>query len=87
MAVIYVGGGSDTELNENRDKMVDSLNATRNALIDGVLPGGGVALAHSSKILGLLKLDNIEKQAGVNLLKDVLLKPLKNLLKYDLNQS
>jgi chaperonin GroEL (HSP60 family) len=34
MAVIYVGGGSDTELNENRDKMVDSLNATRNAIID-----------------------------------------------------
>lgn len=55
---MYVGGNSEVELHENRDKMIDSLNATKNTIINGVLPGGGAALLHASKLLDFVTLDN-----------------------------
>lgn len=57
-AILYVGGGSEVEVHENRDKMVDSLNSTKNTLIHGILPGGGSALLHASKLLDFVELDN-----------------------------
>lgn len=46
-----MGGSSEAELHENRDKIIDALNATRSTLKNGVLPGGGSAYFHASKLL------------------------------------
>lgn len=60
-AVAYVGGGSEVEIHENRDKLVDSMNATKNTMKEGILPGGGSALLHASKILDLLPVNSVEE--------------------------
>ncbi|KAM3140584.1 hypothetical protein pb186bvf_007396 [Paramecium bursaria] len=72
-AIIYVGGSSEAELHENRDKIIDALNATRSTLKNGVLPGGGSAYFHASKLLEGFE-DN-----GSKILKAVLRQPLKYL--------
>jgi chaperonin GroEL len=58
IAIAYIGGKSESELNENRDKLIDSLNATKNTLKFGMLPGGGTAFAHATKLLESLPYDN-----------------------------
>lgn len=55
MAVLLVGGSNDPELFENRDRMIDALNAVKMAMKHGMLPGGGSGFLHSSKLLGHLK--------------------------------
>ena len=56
-------------MNENRDKLIDSLNATKNTLKYGMLPGGGTALAHASKLLDLLPFETEEERYGIQILK------------------
>merc|ERR1712113_841110 len=51
VAVIRVGGSSEVEVNEKKDRMNDSLNATKAAVAEGIVPGGGVALLYATKIL------------------------------------
>ncbi|CAK65331.1 unnamed protein product (macronuclear) [Paramecium tetraurelia] len=77
-AIVYIGGKSEIEMHENRDKLVDSLNATKSTLKNGVLPGGGTALLHASKLLDYLQIDP-EYQLGVSLLQETLRQPIKQL--------
>jgi len=60
VAVIKVGGASEVEVGEKKDRFVDALNATRAAVEEGIVPGGGVALLKASKVLDGLKLANFD---------------------------
>merc|ERR1719460_1786352 len=69
VAVIKVGGGSEVEVNEAKDRVTDALNATRAAVQEGIVPGGGAALLHASKKLASLSesLENADQRAGVEI--------------------
>lgn len=71
VAVIKVGGGSDVEVGEKRDRIVDALNATKAAVEDGIVPGGGVALLWASKHLGPIKEKavNMDQKIGVEIIE------------------
>ena len=79
IAVIKVGGGSEVEVNERKDRVTDALNATRAAVEDGIVPGGGSALLHASKALdGVIadSLHNADLKFGVQLIQKAVRKPL-----------
>ncbi|CAG8503723.1 1712_t:CDS:2 [Racocetra fulgida] len=80
VAVIRVGGSSEVEVNEKKDRFVDALNATRAAVEEGIVPGGGVALLKSIKCLESLKPKNFDQQLGVNIIKTALQKPAKTIV-------
>ncbi|CAG8563394.1 1478_t:CDS:2 [Cetraspora pellucida] len=80
VAVIRVGGSSEVEVNEKKDRFVDALNATRAAVEEGIVPGGGVALLKSIKCLESLKPTNFDQQLGVNIIKTALQKPAKTIV-------
>jgi len=72
VAVIRVGGSSEIEVNEKKDRMNDSLNATKAAVAEGIVPGGGVALLYATKImqdLSTLNLENDDQRVGANIVK------------------
>ncbi|MEO1313558.1 MAG: chaperonin GroEL, partial [Pseudomonadota bacterium] len=64
IAVIRVGGATEIEVKERKDRIDDALNATRAAVQEGVVPGGGVALVHAGKVLASLKGENGDQDAG-----------------------
>merc|ERR1719395_520214 len=72
VAVIKVGGASEVEVNEVKDRLNDALNATKAALEEGIVPGGGVALLRASVELDALKLDVFDQQVGVDTIKAAL---------------
>merc|ERR1719408_859339 len=75
VAVIKVGGASEVEVKEVKDRLNDALNATKAALEEGIVPGGGVALLRAAKELDGLKLNNFEQQVGVDTIKAALRQP------------
>eukprot|EP00834_Sanchytrium_tribonematis_P007863 NODE_789_length_3873_cov_0.228405.p1 type:complete len:564 gc:universal NODE_789_length_3873_cov_0.228405:1342-3033(+) len=75
VAVIKVGGSSEVEVGEKKDRYVDALNATKAAVEEGILPGGGTALLKASKILDSLKLTVFDQQLGVDIVKRALRAP------------
>jgi len=75
VAVIQVGGSSEVEVNEVKDRLNDALNATKAALEEGIVPGGGTALLYASRKLDTLKLDNFDQQVGVDAIKAALKQP------------
>merc|ERR1719486_185340 len=75
VAVIKVGGASEIEVNEVKDRLNDALNATQAALEEGIVPGGGVALLLAGKKLEGLKLDNFDQQVGVDTIKAAIRQP------------
>jgi len=76
VAVIKVGGATETELKEKKHRVEDALSATRAAVEEGILPGGGVALLNSLHVLKKVKADG-DEATGVNLLKRALEEPLR----------
>lgn len=80
VAVIKVGGASEVEVNEKKDRVEDALNATRAAVEEGIVPGGGMALLYSSFVLDDLKMDNEEQQMGVKIVKRAVQVPAKSIL-------
>ncbi|CAG8841310.1 24933_t:CDS:2, partial [Gigaspora margarita] len=80
VAVLRVGGSSEVEVSEKKDRFVDALNATRAAVEEGIVPGGGVALLKSTKCLDSLKPTNFDQQLGVNIIKTALQKPAKTIV-------
>ncbi|CAJ0649924.1 10499_t:CDS:2, partial [Entrophospora sp. SA101] len=80
VAVIKVGGSSELEVGEKKDRFVDALNATRAAVEEGIVPGGGVALLKSIKCLDNLKTSNFDQQLGINIIKSALTKPAKTIV-------
>merc|ERR1719171_360843 len=75
VAVLKVGGASEVEVNEVKDRLNDALNATKAALEEGIVPGGGTALLLATKKLEDLKLDNLDQQVGVDAIKAAVKQP------------
>lgn len=76
VGVIRVGAATETELKEKKFRIEDALSATKAALAEGIVPGGGVALLHASKVLETLKGDDDDETTGINILKNALKAPL-----------
>jgi chaperonin GroEL len=79
VAVIRVGGSSEVEVKERKDRVDDALHATRAAVEEGIVPGGGVALARASLILAKLKVDNDDQRVGVDIVRKAALTPLRRI--------
>jgi len=75
VAVIKVGGSSEVEVNETKDRLNDALNATKAALEGGIVPGGGTALLYATMKLEGVKLDSLDQQVGVDAIKAALKQP------------
>ncbi len=79
VAVIRVGGATEIEVKERRDRVEDALNATRAAVQEGVVPGGGAALIHAGKALAGLKGDNPDQDAGIKIIRRAIQAPLRQI--------
>jgi chaperonin GroEL len=79
VAVIKVGGATEIEVKERKDRVDDALNATRAAVEEGVVPGGGVALVHAGKVLEGLNGDNADQVAGIAIIRKALQAPLRQI--------
>jgi chaperonin GroEL len=79
VAVIRVGGATEVEVKEKKDRVEDALNATRAAVEEGIVPGGGVALLRAKKTIGKLTNDNADVQAGINIVLKALEAPLRQI--------
>merc|ERR1719201_2124168 len=75
VAVLKVGGASEVEVNEVKDRLNDALNATKCALEEGIVPGGGTALLRATQKLEDLQLDNLDQQVGVDAIKAAMKQP------------
>ena len=80
VAVIRVGGASEVEVKEKKDLVDDALNATRAAVEEGVLPGGGVALLRSIKALENLKVENPDQKTGIDIVRKAIHSPAKQIV-------
>jgi chaperonin GroEL len=79
VAVIRVGAATEAEMKEKKARVEDALNATRAAVEEGIVPGGGVALIRAIKEVEAFKGADVEEQAGVNIVKRVLEEPLRGI--------
>lgn len=79
IAVIRVGGATETEVKERKDRIDDALNATRAAVQEGVVPGGGIALVHAGKVLSSLTGENADQQAGIKIVRRAIQAPLRQI--------
>jgi chaperonin GroEL len=79
VAIIGVGAATETELKEKKHRVEDALSATRAAVEDGIVPGGGVALVNAMKVLDDLKMDYPDAQIGVAIVKESLEVPLRKI--------
>jgi chaperonin GroEL len=79
VAVIRVGGATEVEVKERKDRVEDALNATRAAVEEGIVPGGGVALLRAKRSIGKLTDDNADVQAGINIVLKALEAPLRQI--------
>jgi chaperonin GroEL len=79
VAVIRVGGATEVEVKEKKDRVEDALNATRAAVEEGIVAGGGVALLRAKKAIGKLTNDNADVQAGINIVLKALESPLRQI--------
>ena len=79
VAVIRVGGATEIEVKERKDRVDDALNATRAAVEEGIVPGGGVALLRAKKAVGRIKDSNEDVQAGINIVLKALEAPIRQI--------
>jgi chaperonin GroEL len=80
VAVIRVGAATETELKEKKHRVEDALSATRAAVEEGIVPGGGVALLTSIRVLENVKMAHEDEQVGVNILKRALEEPIRRIV-------
>ncbi|HVN02613.1 MAG TPA: chaperonin GroEL [Caulobacteraceae bacterium] len=79
VAVVRVGGATEVEVKEKKDRVDDALNATRAAVEEGIVAGGGVALLKASKALESLKGDNDDQEAGIHIVRRALQSPIRQI--------
>jgi chaperonin GroEL len=79
VAVIKVGGATEIEVKEKKDRVEDALNATRAAVEEGIVPGGGVALLRAKKAVGRITNENSDVQAGINIVLKALEAPIRQI--------
>ncbi len=80
VAVVYVGAPSEVELKEKKDRVEDALNATRAAVEEGIISGGGVALVRAQKSLEDLKPENKDEETGIKIVKRAIEEPLRQIV-------
>jgi chaperonin GroEL len=79
VAVIRVGGSTEVEVKERKDRVDDALHATRAAVEEGIVPGGGTALARASQILSKVKVDNDDQRFGIEIVRKAITAPLRQI--------
>ena len=79
VAVLRVGGATEIEVKERKDRVDDALHATRAAVEEGIVPGGGTALLYSTRKLASLKGDNADQQAGIEIVRRALQAPARQI--------
>src|SRR6184192_1032062 len=79
VAVIRVGGATEVEVKERKDRVDDALHATRAAVEEGVLPGGGVPLLRAARVLGKLKPENDDQRTGIEIVKKAISWPARQI--------
>ena len=79
VAVIRVGGATETEVKERKDRVEDAMHATRAAIEEGIVPGGGVALLRSLKVLESLKPANSDQEVGIRIVRQALTVPCRQI--------
>jgi chaperonin GroEL len=80
VAVIHVGGATEVEVKERKDRVDDALNATRAAVEEGVVTGGGAALLYATKVLDTLKPINDEQRVGIEIVRRALQAPIRQIV-------
>ena len=80
VAIIRVGAATETELKEKKHRVEDALSATRAAVEEGIVPGGGVALVNAVEALKDLKLEQEDAQIGINIVRNALTVPMKKIV-------
>jgi chaperonin GroEL len=79
VAVIRVGGSTEVEVKERKDRVDDALHATRAAVEEGIVPGGGTALARASLILSKIKVENDDQRFGIEIVRKAIASPLRQI--------
>jgi chaperonin GroEL len=79
VAVIRVGGATEVDVREKKDRVDDAMNATRAAVEEGILPGGGVALLRASRALSKLKTSNDDQKAGIDIVRKAITWPARQI--------
>jgi chaperonin GroEL len=79
VAVIRVGGATEVEVKERKDRVDDAMNATKAAVEEGILPGGGTALLYATRVLDTVKTDNHDQQVGVGIVRKALQAPARQI--------
>jgi len=79
VAVLNIGGATEVEVKERKDRVDDALNSTRAAVQEGIVPGGGVALLHSIKALEKIKVQNDDQKVGVDIVRRALQAPVRQI--------
>ena len=80
VAVLYIGAASEMEMKEKKDRVDDALHATRAAVEEGIVPGGGVAYIRAIESLDKVKSDNNDEKTGVNIVRRALEEPLRQIV-------
>lgn len=80
VAVLYVGAASEVEMKEKKDRVNDALNATRAAVEEGIVAGGGVALVRAVDVLDKIEEENIDKKTGIQIIRRSLEEPLRQIV-------
>ncbi|HEY1046082.1 MAG TPA: chaperonin GroEL [Bacteroidia bacterium] len=80
VAVLYIGAASEVEMKEKKDRVDDALHATRAAVEEGIVPGGGIAYIRASEALENLKGDNEDETTGINIVRRALEEPLRQII-------
>ena len=80
VAVLYVGAASEIEMKEKKDRVDDALAATRAAVEEGIVPGGGVAIVRASTTLAKVKADNEDEKTGVSIIERAVEEPLRQIV-------
>ena len=80
VAVIRVGGATETEVKERKDRVDDGLAATRAAVEEGIVPGGGTALLYAARVLDKVETENSDQTVGVNIVRRALETPLRQIV-------
>ncbi|MEE2699848.1 MAG: chaperonin GroEL [Bacteroidota bacterium] len=80
VAVLYVGAASEVEMKEKKDRVDDALAATRAAVEEGIVPGGGVAIVRAASSLAKVKADNADEKTGVNIIERAVEEPLRQIV-------
>jgi chaperonin GroEL len=80
VAIMYIGAATETEMKEKKDRVDDALHATRAAVEEGIVPGGGIALIRASEALDAVKTLNEDEKTGVNIIRIAIEAPLRTIV-------